>query len=351
MSTGSDVRTITGQDRYGQTIAFSPDGQSLAYWDAGGALNLLDVSTGQVVRTIDVGSCSFAFSPDGHLGAAWESKAVVVVDIVSGRQVASIPVTHPFCQGPLQFAPGGHLLAIGDPTGTVTLWDPNNGNQLRTLTNGDDVRSLAFSPDGHFLITGGRHADFSGAVTLWNVDRGQQVQSLRTPSQIFSVAYSPNGQMVATSSQEGAARLWRAPSSNAVSHPSLEFGRFAGDWYKHEAGFTVHADGTVTFSLRTFLECSQAVSGPCDRMVGNQLIYGIQGSAVFSRVDGDTAYGAITKSSATAGFVVGPISMTLMPHGQARIVPSDPNDAVIFCNKQFLDSASPAEYMQWNCGA
>ena len=63
------------------------------------------------------------------------------------------------------FRPDGRILATGGGT-VVWLWNPATGENLDTLSVDDsnDVITMAFSPDGHFLVTTDRR---SGAIRLW----------------------------------------------------------------------------------------------------------------------------------------------------------------------------------------
>ena len=61
----------------------------------------------------------------------------------------------------------------------------------------DRVTSVAFSPDGHFLVSGSDDM----TVRLWNIDSGEQVQVLEGHmGAVTSVAFSPNGQFVVSGS-------------------------------------------------------------------------------------------------------------------------------------------------------
>ena len=123
-------------------LAFSPDGKSLA--SCGSAtveekrsrwLTLWDLRSGMVVRSMEVGDAggvavpgTLAFSPDGKsLASAGSGLGVILGDngVVSGQKV------------------------IND----VKLWDIATGSLKWTSANGDgDLTSLVFSPDGEALF-------------------------------------------------------------------------------------------------------------------------------------------------------------------------------------------------------
>ena len=118
---------------------------------------------------------SLAFSPDGHTLASGNSFGEVrlwdVADPADPR-----PLGQPLTGGTayvdsVAFSPNGHTLASGDADGTVRLWDvadPAHPRPLgQPLTGGTaTVNSVAFSSDGHTLASGSD----DGTVRLWNLN-------------------------------------------------------------------------------------------------------------------------------------------------------------------------------------
>jgi len=68
----------------------------------------------------------------------------------------------------LAFSPDGNILASGDGTGAVQLWNPATRQPIGRLilvVQGGQVGSLAFSPDSKILASGGTDQ----TVRLWKV--------------------------------------------------------------------------------------------------------------------------------------------------------------------------------------
>src|SRR3954471_5626940 len=72
----------------------------------------------------------------------------------------------------------------------------------------DLYRSLAFSPDGKTLPSGG------GVIKLWDVASGQHT-FIHTGDRVasYSVAFSPDGKTLASGYWDGKIRLWDMPAA------------------------------------------------------------------------------------------------------------------------------------------
>jgi WD40 repeat protein len=99
----------------------------------------------------------------------------------------------------------GVVAPLADPT-----WKPGTVDYLEIPAeiggNSLPVRSLAFTPDGQFLVSGG----VDKTIKIWNVEARSLVQTLRpSPAQeVVTVALSSDGQTLASGSIDGTVRLW-----------------------------------------------------------------------------------------------------------------------------------------------
>ena len=203
--------SLEGHSAGVNSVAFSPDGQTLASGSSDGTVRLWRASDGSLLRILgeNLGTVySVAFSPDGETLASGSSDGTVQLWRLSdGSRLLSL-AGHQGRVYSVALSPDGRTLASGSGDRTVRLWRVSDGSLLHTLRGHTHVvNSVAFSPDGQILASGS--ADTS--LRLWQVSDGTLLQKISEPEdEVVAVAFSPDGETVASGSKDGTLQLWLA---------------------------------------------------------------------------------------------------------------------------------------------
>lgn len=85
----------------------------------------------------------------------------------------------------------GRLMATGHLT--TRLWDVATGERLEVMETGEEVGTLAFSPDNRLLVVGmGWRSD--GGMQLWDVTTGRFVKNMNTQYYFNNIAFTADSQ-------------------------------------------------------------------------------------------------------------------------------------------------------------
>ncbi|MFD9723048.1 alpha/beta fold hydrolase [Streptomyces sp. NPDC059072] len=137
----------------------------------------------------------------------------LAADMADGRLVVLPLATRSVADGGgrvtgAAFSPDGSVLATGDSSGSVRLWDPADHRQLGEPLVGGAVTALAFSPAGRLLAVAGRDPRRpwdQGVVRWWDWAARQEIaESFHHPGiDVDELSFSPDGRLLATASREG----------------------------------------------------------------------------------------------------------------------------------------------------
>ncbi len=223
-ATGDLLRTLHGYDAV-VDASFSPDGAVLATGDDEGVIHLRDTTTGDLLHTLTGHGSrvnAVAFSPDGAALATGSADGTARLwDTATGEQLHVLSDDHGEVFD-VAFSPDGATLATGNGDGTARLWDTATNEERRMIDPGDDVQvyDVVFGSDGDVLVT-----NTTTALSLWDTRTGSQVQTLTATAEtlVDTVTVGPDGTTLAYGLTDGRVRLW--DSTGTASPRTLVSGR------------------------------------------------------------------------------------------------------------------------------
>jgi WD40 repeat protein/DNA-binding SARP family transcriptional activator len=275
------IAVLSGYHDTVLSVAFSPDGKTLASGSGDGTVRLSNLATHQQIGSPLTGTHravnSVAFSPGGTtLASGGDDDTVRLWDLATHRQIGR-PLTGHGGSVVLSvaFSPGGTTLASGSLDGTVRLWDVATHQQAgRLRAGGAAILSVAFSPGGTTLATGNN----DGTVRLWDLATHRQIGGPLTGhgGPVNAVAFSPGGTTLASGSDDHTVRLWDLATGRQIGSPLTGHGgpvysvAFSPDGKTLATG---NDDGTVRlWDLATHRQIGSPLNGHSGANVGVSLV-------------------------------------------------------------------------------
>jgi WD40 repeat protein/serine/threonine protein kinase/Tfp pilus assembly protein PilF len=244
--------------------ALTPDGKQLVTAGADKIIRLWDRATKQIVQQVsspgDADIVCLAVSPDGKMLATGASSAsnfyspaaAYVWDLTNGRQIGQ-PLSHRGAVLSVAFSPDGKWLLTGGEDRTTQVWDAATGRPAAPpVRHQEPARVARFSPDGRMILVG-----CDNGVSLWSgVPTARFIGMLPVRKVNFhDLAWGPDGETVIIGSTwnltSGATHVCRLARRTSLP-PALGERAFPGGvwlasgnrnswWQQHLASFSPDA--------------------------------------------------------------------------------------------------------------
>ena len=207
-STGVSFQTLTGHTSRVYSAAYSPDGTKIVSGAADGTVRVWNAARGALLDTLTGHTGwieSTVYSSDGtKIVSGSHDRTLRIWDAETGEMLRTLS-GH---SGPIYsaaYSPDGTKIVSGAADNTIRIWDGETGQIIHTLRGHGTVRSVAYSPDGTKIVSGGNDR----TVRIWDADTGEMLRTLLGHTHaVVSVAYSPDGAMVVSGEDGGTIRIW-----------------------------------------------------------------------------------------------------------------------------------------------
>jgi WD40 repeat protein len=194
----------------------SPSGKTLALASRQGFICLWDIEREIEITRLPVAlppGYWMQFSPDGKLLAAISENGLMLWNLETGEEMATMPKSASW-PGGFSFMTNNGAFAVGNADGTVEVWDLVRKCRTANWKAHKSVTAVAFMPDGHQLVT----ASQDGTAALWELEPVRVVHRFgRTLNAFFSVCVSLDGKRVAAGTGDGQIKIWDSTTGQELA--------------------------------------------------------------------------------------------------------------------------------------
>jgi uncharacterized delta-60 repeat protein len=129
-------------------------------------------------------------------------------------------MTHDDFVTSVAFSPDGKYVISGSGDGTARIWEAESGKEVARMIHNGSVHSVAFSPDGKYVVSGSDDE----TARVWEAGSGKEVARMIHDGSVDSVAFSPDGKYVVSAGNyfDLTARIWEADTGKEIARLNSE---------------------------------------------------------------------------------------------------------------------------------
>jgi WD40 repeat protein len=204
-------------------LALSPDGRTIAYGREDGSVQRWNTD-GEMITRVWTGHSkpvrSLSWSPRGsHLASGCQDGTILIQEVKHGEVTVGRIKTNQHSVWSLAYSPSGDRIASGGHN-NICIWDSNTGKLLVPIEDlGCSVTSVVWSSDSSKLYSA---SDRSARV--FDSVSGTLLHRFPHEYSLWSVALSPKHNVLACVGKQGVAQLWDTESYEPLGHPFRQDG-------------------------------------------------------------------------------------------------------------------------------